>query len=133
DWHNGTAGDADAWLPLAGVRARQAGRLGSLSASELAVWKLRLARDAGVLSLDRESRVREAVTPVDQVYAGFLELHDLRRLLDGGQPMPFSCRFGAAWCSVSPRTAHQAIRDLRHRRLIQPARLDPRGTPLWLP
>jgi hypothetical protein len=127
DLHTGNAGDPGAWLSLALVRARQAGRQRRLSESELTVWKLRLVREAGLLDIE------QALEPVDVVHAGFLELCQLRRLVDGGQPAPFSARFAAAWCSVPLRTAHAATRELARRRLILPAGADSRGTPLWRP
>src|SRR5262249_19494137 len=74
DWH-GSAHDEQRWLSLALVRARLAGREGTLAVPELTVWKLRLAREAGlvdpvVLELDGERPARRLV----RVYDGFLEL-----------------------------------------------------------
>jgi hypothetical protein len=133
DWHAGAHGERR-WLTLAQVRARLAGRSFPLAVPELVVWKLRLAREAGlleppVLRLDAD-RPPRAIAPL---YDGFLELLALRWTIEPGVPAPFSARFASAWCGVSHRKAHEGVSALQRSGLLRLAGRDPRGTRLWLP
>ena len=100
DWHAGKYGD-EAWLSLAAVRARLAGRVGPLAVPELVVWKLLLAAEAGLVSPAPRQR------PVS-VEDGFRELLELRWQLSPGLPAPFSApaspRPGAGSPSATPTT-----------------------------
>lgn len=119
-------------LSLAQLAARQAGRPAGLSASELACWKLKLGLDAELLEIPPSPELGlEGSTAI--AWRGFWELTELRRLLDGGQPTPFSARFAAAWCGLSTRAANTATRELARLGLLAAAGSDPSGTPLWLP
>ena len=132
DFHAGKHGER-AWLPLALVRARLAGRTGSLAAPELAVWKLRLAREAGLLeplAFERPPAPRERLEPVWQ---GFLDLLALRWQIDPEAPAPFTVRFASAWCGLPKRQVHEALVELARTGTLQLVGRDPRGTRLWLP
>jgi hypothetical protein len=128
DFHAGAHGDP-AWLSLAAVRARIAGRRDRLSAAELRVWKRLLALEAGLL----EPVVLEAPQRDDPVWDGFVRLLRLRWLSEPGAPTPFSARFAAAWCDVSVMGAHRAIRELERLGFLRVAGHDAQGTRLWLP
>jgi hypothetical protein len=131
DWHSGRHGE-QRWLSLALVRARLAGREGRLAVPELTVWKLRLAAEAGLLepvSLDAYEEPAAHRT----VWDGFLDLLALRWTIEPGVPAPFSARFASAWCGVSRREAHEAVRELARSGRLRLVGLDPRGTRLWLP
>jgi hypothetical protein len=133
DWHGHEHGE-QRWLSLALVRARLAGRDGNLAVPELTVWKLRLAREAGLLApLELELDSERPERRLERVLDGFLELLALRWLLEPGVPAPFSARFAAAWCGVGKREAHESVRELSRAGLLRPAGRDPRGTRLWLP
>jgi hypothetical protein len=133
DWHASQHGE-QRWLSLALVRARLAGRDGNLAVPELTVWKLRLAREAGLLEpLSLELDCERPQQRLERVLDGFVELLALRWLLEPGVPAPFSARFAAAWCGVGKREAHESVRELHRAGLLRPAGRDPRGTRLWLP
>jgi hypothetical protein len=132
DWHRRE--QEREWLTLAQVRARLAGRFFPLAVPELVVWKLRLAREAGlleppVLRLDAD-RPPRALAPL---YDGFLELLALRWTIEPDLPAPFSVRFAAAWCGLPKRAAHEGIRELQRSGLLRLAGRDARGNRLWLP
>lgn len=131
DWHGRDSGE---WLTLAHVRARLAGRDGALAVPELTVWKLRLAAEAGLLEpADLSLELGDAPGELVGVWEGFLRLLALRWTIEPGIAAPFSARFAAAWCEVSKREAHEAVRELARLGLLRHAGLDERGTRLWLP
>jgi hypothetical protein len=128
DWHDHT------WLTLAGVRAVQAGRVGPLNPPELAVWKARLAAEAGLLELPE--LYPDADPPPEElrpVWDGFCELVAVRWAVTPGAPAPFSVRFAASWCGITARQAHESIGELARRGFLRVQGRDPVGTRLWLP
>lgn len=132
DWHAAKHGGVT-WLPLAGVRARIAGRDGPLNAPELAIWKLRLAREAQLfdpLALERPAAPNRRT---DAVWQGFLDLLALRWTIEPGIPTTYSARFAAAWCNTTKRNTHEAINELARAGSLRLVGRDARGTRLWMP
>jgi hypothetical protein len=115
------------------VRARIAGRIGPLHPPELAVWKLRLAREAQLLDPLALERPQAPEPRLERVWQRFLDLLALRWTIEPGTPTPYSARFAAAWCNTTKRNAHEAIGALARRGSLRLAGRDPRGTRLWLP
>lgn len=132
DFHAGKHA-SPGWLPLSVVRARIAGRDGPLHAPELAVWKLRLAREAQLLDPLALERPRAPERRFERVWQGFLDLVALRWTIEPGVPTPFSARFAGSWCGVSTRRAHESIGALAAAGSLRLVGRDPRGTRLWLP
>jgi hypothetical protein len=115
------------------VRALLAGRTQPLSPPELAIWKLRLAREAELLEPVALERPPAPSGRLEDVWQGFLDLLALRWTVTAGEPAPYSARFAAAWCGVSTHRAHESIRALARAGSLRLAGRDPRGTRLWLP
>jgi hypothetical protein len=132
DWHGNRHG-LSVWLPLARVRALLAGRTAPLSPPELAVWKLRLANEAGLVEPVGFERPAAPSRRLEDVWQGFLDLVALRWALTLGDPAPYTARFAAAWCGVSTYRAHEAIGALARAGSLRLVGRDPRGTRLWLP
>ena len=132
DWHAGKH-SGPGWLPLARVRACVAGRTQPLNSPELVVWKLRLAREAGLLEPLVLERPAASSRRLEAVWEGFLDLLALRWTIERGNPTTFSARFAAAWCGVPKRHAHEAIAELARTGSLRLVGRDPRGTRLWLP
>jgi hypothetical protein len=132
--------DASEWLSLAQVRAALAGRLGTLSASEHATWKLILLVEARLLS-----PVPVPATPLglgssallEHVYERFVFLLSCRWNYQPGAPAPFTRDFAAALCCISVRDARDAIDHLKRVKAIYIAETQPVGGArtlrLWLP
>ena len=130
---------AKEWLSLAQVRASLSGRIGTLSASEHATWKLILLVEAGLLPL-----IPVPATPLpgntdavhQRVYERFLFLLGCRWNFEAGAPAPFTRDFAAALCQVTVRDARDAIDRLESLGAIYVAATQPRGAKklrLWLP
>jgi Bifunctional DNA primase/polymerase, N-terminal len=132
--------NAGEWLSLAQVRATLAGRVGKLSRSEHATWKLILLVEAGLLS-----PVTVPGTPLPMgtgallkhVYERFLFLLGCRWQYEPGAPAPFTRDFAAALCGISIRDARDAIDELKRLGAIYIAATQPAGGArtlrLWLP
>lgn len=132
DWHAEKHG-GDRWLPLARVRALIAGRTQPLGPPELAIWKLRLAHEAGLLEPVAFERPVAPGRRIEDVWGGFLDLLALRWTVTPDAPAPYSARFAASWCGVSTHRAHEAIGALARAGSLRLVGRDPRGTRLWLP
>jgi hypothetical protein len=107
--------NAGEWLSLAQVRAALAGRVGKLSPSEHATWKLILLVEAGLLApitVPATPLPIGTVALVQHVYERFLFLLGCRWNYDYGAPVPFSRQFAAALCDVTERDARAAIEEL---------------------
>jgi hypothetical protein len=128
--HDFHARGRGAWLRLATVRAEQAGRF-NVARPEFAIWKLRLAHEAGFLepaNLGPDLPVLD-----DEIWHGFLYLLGLRWLVSPREPAPFSAGFAASWCGVSRRRAHEGTRELIRGGFLRLSGRDAHGTRLWLP
>jgi hypothetical protein len=102
---------------------------------ELATWTRRLAHEVGAfeaLPIDLPALPQDVGATVRAVRHGFALLVGLRWADYEPRPVAFAVRFAAAWCSVSHRDSHLAIRALKDRSVIHEA--DRRGRiPLYLP
>lgn len=129
DWH---ARGGRAWLPLVRVRAAIAGRIDA-TGLELAVWKVRLLVEAGLLDVEPAMLPDGLSGDAALVYERFLFLLGCRgRMLVAGEAMPFTRRFGASWCGISEPRFWAAFVELRRLGLIEPAGVAGRMR-LWLP
>jgi len=133
DFHSARHGEQN-WLTFAQVRARLAGRTGPLGRPELSVWKLRLAWEAGLVEpLELRADCDRLPPRLQPTWDGFLRLLALRWLVSPGAPAPFSARFASAWCGVSKREAHEAVRELARLGLLRHVGFAPPRARLWLP
>ena len=121
------------WLSLAQVRAARVGRPFACG-PELAVWKLRLLVEAGLL----EPVSLEAHVPggeeefVGAVWRGFLLLVGCRWLVEPGAGAPFARRFASAWCELPEWQLREGFGRLVRLGLVVLAG-EESGLALWLP
>jgi hypothetical protein len=124
DWHEreGVGG-----FCFAQVRARLAGRWVD-EGPELAVWKLRLLYEAGL--------VVPAPMPVEleapPLWCSLRLLYGLRWLRSPGEGAPLGIRFLAAWSGLGWRAVSEQLQELRRSRLLVPAGRHGHYS-LWLP
>lgn len=127
DWHRR---DGCEWLLLPAVYAAVvSGEVRPLRGPELAVWTLRMAIDAGVISpapVDAPECPEDVDETTKRVYAGFIRLLQCKWLIEPGAPTVFSWRFAAAWCGVgrggaAQRRVQRAMAELLRRGLIRVA------------
>ncbi len=131
-YHDFHARGGRAWLPLARVRAALAGR-GDARGLELAVWKVRLLVEAGLIDFPSVSVPAGMSGDVALVYGGFLFLLGCRaRMVVAGTATTFTRSFGVAWCRLPERRFRDAFVELRRLGLVRPAGVAGR-TLLWLP
>jgi hypothetical protein len=120
DWHRR---DGIEYLTLADVRAAKvSGRVRSLDVPELAVWKLRLLIESGLVdpaSVMISPPPAEVSAQAHLVAAGFQLLLSAKWLYEYGAPTPYTRRFAAAWCGLREIDAAIAIRKLRQLGLMR--------------
>ncbi len=126
DWH-----DASKWFFLAEVFASQhyghavkfSNRWGKVQ-PELAVWKLRLLVETGLVeplpgALRAIAALPSGASPTaKKVYDGFCYLLGCKWLHTHGAPTAFTYRFASAWCGVKETQARDGIRELVERSII---------------
>jgi Bifunctional DNA primase/polymerase, N-terminal len=133
DWHA-----KPEWLTFAQVRAGLSGRPGARG-PELATWKLILLAEAGVLTaqpIDAPELSDSATDLARHLYERLLFVLGCRWNYSPGEPMPFSQRFGAAVCGLSPAQVWRAMRELERLGVIEIVGSTGEGrraTCLWLP
>jgi hypothetical protein len=97
-----------------------------LRGPSLAVWSLRLAHAAGLISVSLPPLPPQVTDPVAaKVLAGFLLLQALRAWPERPtftEPCPFTAGFAAAWCSVPEHQAKRALRFLIDQRWLSAER-----------
>jgi Bifunctional DNA primase/polymerase, N-terminal len=131
-YHDFHARGGRSWLPLARVRAALAGRPDARGL-ELAVWKVRLLVEAGLVDFPSVSVPGGLSGDVALVYGGFLFLLGCREWMAvAGTATTFTRSFGVAWCRLPERRFREAFAELRRLGLVKPVGATGR-MPLWLP
>lgn len=106
DWHRRGSRD---WVPLPDVFASQLhGEEVKLTAGERRSWLARLELEMGVrepLPVQLPPLPRDATETMGKVAEGFR----LLLAVEGAESAPYTRRFAARWCGVSPWRAGQAI------------------------